>query len=192
MNSYKDKNELLNTILADAANAGLSLSLRCRLRRIVSPSYCFKYVVILRYISFYRNKKGLNYIIYRMLKIYQSRLALKLGFFIPEDVFGPGLYIPHFGSIIVNPNANIGRNCQINNNVVIGQVKGKCPKIGDNVYIGPGAIISGDIKIADNVWIGANAVVTKNIDVPYSFVCGVPAKAIKLKRQNWLDEFSKK
>ena len=101
----------------------------------------------------------------------------------------PGLYIPHTGSIIVNSNARVGKNCQINNNVVIGQNKGKSPVIGDNVFIGPGAVVSGDVYIADNVWIGANAVVTHNIDTPNALVGGIPAKVIGVKNQNWVQEF---
>lgn len=189
MNLYKDKRELIYYLEEDAKNAGISLSYVQRIKRIISPSYCYKYICILRYTSFYRGKRGANKIISKLLNLYLSRLALKLGFYIPEDIFGPGLYIPHFGSIVINPNATIGKNCQINNNVVIGQVRGKCPRIGDNVYIGPGAVVSGDVQIADNVWIGANAVVTKNVEEPYSFVCGVPAKIIGFKPRNWVEEY---
>ena len=52
------------------------------------------------------------------------------------------------------------------------------PIIGDNVYIGAGAVILGEVTVGDNVVIGANAVVTK--DVPSnSIAAGVPAKIIK-------------
>ena len=53
----------------------------------------------------------------------------------------------------------------------------KVPHIGDNVFIGAGAKILGDIKIGNNVKIGANAVVTK--DVPDNCtVVGNPAVII--------------
>ncbi len=42
---------------------------------------------------------------------------------------------------------------------------GIVPIIGDNVYIGPGAIIIGNIRISDNVVIGANAVVLDDLDL---------------------------
>ncbi|GAA3319001.1 hypothetical protein GCM10020331_024100 [Ectobacillus funiculus] len=55
--------------------------------------------------------------------------------------------------------------------------KGAVPKIGNNVYIGPGAKIFGGITIGNNVSIGANSVVTK--DVPDNVtVVGIPAKII--------------
>lgn len=50
----------------------------------------------------------------------------------------------------------------------------KAPKIGDNVYIGPGAVLFGDIEIADNCWIGANAVVNKSFLEPYTYSGAYP------------------
>lgn len=69
----------------------------------------------------------------------------------------------------------------------------KCRRTGgsnnwSNVYIGPGAVIFGDIYIADNCYIGANAVVTKSINEPYSVVVGAPAKIIKTENKNWLEK----
>ena len=58
--------------------------------------------------------------------------------------------------------------------------KNVAPTIGNNVIIGAGAKIMGDVKIGNNVTIGANAVVTH--DVPDNCVVGgVPAKIIKYK-----------
>lgn len=57
----------------------------------------------------------------------------------------------------------IGCNCTILHNVTIGAGRGGAPTIGDNVYIGAGAIIIGDIKIGDNVKVGAGAVVFKDV-----------------------------
>jgi serine O-acetyltransferase len=85
----------------------------------------------------------------------------------PDVQIEPGLYIVNFGGIFVNPQTIIGKNCNISQSVIIGptnrgQQKG-CPIIGDNVFIGPGALIAGRIKVGNNVAIGGNAVVTKNI-----------------------------
>lgn len=54
------------------------------------------------------------------------------------------------------------------NNVNIGANQGsmKAPLIGNDVYIGPGAVIFGDIEIADGCYIGANAVVLKSVTEP--------------------------
>lgn len=66
--------------------------------------------------------------------------------------------------------------------VTIGQTDSyKVPKIGENVFIGLGAKVLGDIKIGNNVTIAPNAVVVK--DVPDNAVVGgVPAKIIKMKK----------
>ena len=55
--------------------------------------------------------------------------------------------------------AKIGRNVTISHPVTIGRSRGGAPIIDDNVYIGPGAKIFGDIKVGNNVNIGANCIV---------------------------------
>lgn len=61
----------------------------------------------------------------------------------------------------------------------------KAPQIGNDVYIGPGAVIFGDITIADGCYIGANAVVNKSISETNSVVVGVPAKVIGHDPVHW-------
>jgi serine O-acetyltransferase len=103
-----------------------------------------------------------------------------LNFTIPKNVIGPGLFIVHYGTIIVNPKARIGAKCILHACVNIGEHKGGAPKIGNNCYIGPGAKIFGDIVIGDNVSIGANSVVNKSFP-DNVVIAGVPAKIIKYK-----------
>lgn len=114
-------------------------------------------------------------------EFYLEKLSVKLGFTIPPNVFGPGLNIPHYGPIVINSNAKIGANCRIHNCVNIGTKAGfsdLAPKIGNNVYIGPGAKIFGDIEIADGIAIGANSVVNKSFIEKGIGIAGVPAKKI--------------
>ena len=111
-------------------------------------------------------------------------LSIKLGFSVPANVFGPGLSIAHRGTLVVNGATRIGANCRIHTCVTIGTQAGfpnKAPKIGDNVYIGPGVKIFGEIEIADNIAIGANAVVLKSFLEPGITIAGVPAKKISAK-----------
>lgn len=60
-----------------------------------------------------------------------------------------------------------------------GEILGACGyvKIGDNVFIGRGSIITRNVVIGDNVIIGAGSVVTKNCD-SNSVYAGVPAHKI--------------
>jgi len=84
----------------------------------------------------------------------------------------------HLNGIIISHYAKIGRNCTIHQQVTIAQgAENKSATIGDNVFIGAGAKIIGDVKIGDNVKIGANAVVVKDIPSDSTAV-GVPAKII--------------
>ena len=121
---------------------------------------------------------------YVLARIMHRHYLFKFGISIPYDTeIGPGFYIGHFGGIVVNSAAKIGRNVNISQGVTIGQVnRGErqgVPVIGDNVYIGPGAVIIGAIQVGNGCAIGANAVVTR--DLPDNAVAvGVPAKVISL------------
>ena len=110
-----------------------------------------------------------------------SSVGLKLGFSIPLNVFGKGLAIAHYGTIIVNSHASIGDYCLINADVNIGSSKGGSdfsPRIGKRVYIGPGAKLFGPIYIADDCAIGANSVVNKSFETPGVSIGGIPSKII--------------
>ncbi|KZE38880.1 serine acetyltransferase [Bhargavaea cecembensis] len=130
----------------------------------------------LRRIEYYQNcRKDVTSQLYlKILKLRFIKESVHLGFTIPPNVFDAGLSIAHYGSIVVNGNAKVGKNCRIHSAV---NIAGSA-RIGDNVYIGPGVKIFGDVIIGDNVTIGANSVVNK--DVPDNVtVAGVPAKIIK-------------
>ena len=76
----------------------------------------------------------------------------------PPNITSHGL-----NGIVIAGGAKIGRNVTISHQVTIGRSRGGAPIIGDNVYIGPGAKIFGDIKVGNNVNIGANCVVFQDI-----------------------------
>lgn len=101
----------------------------------------------------------------------------KLGFYIGGDVFDVGLVLFHHGTIIVNGNAVVGKNCKLHGNNCIGNNgKDSCaPILGDNIDIGFGASIIGNVKLASNIKIGAGAVVTKSFSEEGITLVGVPA-----------------
>ncbi len=97
-----------------------------------------------------------------------------------EVKIGKNFRIDHFGDIVVSGYAKFGDNCIIRNGVTVGLRHTEhpvAPKIGNNVDIGAGAKVLGDITVGDNVAIGANAVVIKDVP-PDSIAVGVPAKII--------------
>lgn len=113
--------------------------------------------------------------LYLLLKI---PVELLLGIYVSTNSdIGPGLYIGHFGGIFLVCNA--GRNLSVGQQVTIGY-KGagksdRWPELGNDVYVGAGAKVIGDIRIGDGVVIGANTVVTR--DVPaYTRVVGAKVR----------------
>lgn len=140
----------------------------------------WKYVRLLRLTEYHFNcGHKLRYWISQRKK---NILGAKLGITLWKNVVDEGLKIWHYGSIIVNANAKIGKNCQLHGNNCIGN-KGEsdeaAPTLGDNVDIGVGAKIIGNIYIADNVKIGANAVVTKSCNEKGAVLVGVPAHILR-------------
>lgn len=85
--------------------------------------------------------------------------------------------------IYIHKGAKVGSNCVFAHQISVGGRGGptntrKLPVIGNNVYVGTGAKILGDLTVGDDVVIGANAVVTK--DVPSNCViAGIPARVIR-------------
>lgn len=90
---------------------------------------------------------------------------------------GGGLLIPHPNGIVIHPDAEIGPNCLIFQQVTLGYggpMKG-LPRIGGHVDVGAGAKILGGVTIGNHARIGANAVVLH--DVPeYGVAVGIPAR----------------
>lgn len=116
-------------------------------------------------------------ILYKLCYFYIKGKGIEL----PCEVdVGRGFRIDHQGGIVVSGYSSFGENCVIRNGVTIGiskQGENKAPVFGNNVDIGTGAKILGDIKIGNNVIIGANAVVIKNLP-DNCIAVGVPAKII--------------
>ncbi|MFH1097644.1 MAG: serine O-acetyltransferase [Candidatus Desantisbacteria bacterium] len=110
-------------------------------------------------------------------------IEITTGISIPAGVkIGKGLRIHHFGGIIIHSAATIGENCTLHQGVTIGDRGNplKAPWIGNNVFIGAGAKILGDITIGSNCQIGANAVVIESIP-DNCVVVGVPGRIVRRK-----------
>ena len=92
---------------------------------------------------------------------------------------GGGLYLPH-GNVVVDGIVRVGRNCVIGPWATVGVTDSVAgPRIGDNVFIGTGAKVLGNIAIGDNVRVGANAVVLDDVP-PNVTVAGVPARVVRV------------
>lgn len=146
----------------------------------------WKFQRLLRKAEYYNNcQKSLIHKLYSKYIFFRfHRMSIHLGYSIPINVFGPGLCIAHRGTIVVNKDARIGENCRIHACTNIGSGRDNilpAPKIGNCVYIGPGAKIFGNVEIADDIAIGANSVVNKSFYEKGISIAGVPAKKINNK-----------
>ena len=100
----------------------------------------------------------------------------------PAAKIGKGLFIDHGMGVVIGETSIMGDNVILFQGVTLGgtgkETGKRHPTIGNNVVIGTGAKVLGNIKIGDNSYVGANAVVIK--DVPHnSTVVGVPGRVTK-------------
>ena len=140
------------------------------------------YMMIYRKAHYYSKMPRSRFIFGLYYRYRLNRLMRKYLIQIPYTVeIDFGCNIVHFGRVIVAPYTKIGSNCNIFTGVTIGSTargdKKGVPTIGNDVWIGPNAVIVGKINIGNNVLIAANSYV--NFDVPdNSIVLGNPARII--------------
>lgn len=149
---------------------------------------CLRFQLRLRKIEYLNNVKKNNpfcRVWLVVLEIINHRLATRLGLSIPKNVFGPGLCIVHYGTIVVSPLAKVGAWCRIHPSTSIGEYNG-APTLGDYVYVGPGSKLFGNITIGNNVAIGANSVVNKSHGDNVT-IGGIPAAVLNDKGVKELD-----
>lgn len=101
----------------------------------------------------------------------------------PGAVIGKNLFIDHGFGVVIGETTKIGNNVIIYHGATLGatgnNVNGKRhPTIGDNVLIGSGAKILGNINVGNNVKVGANAVILKSVGNDCTIV-GIPGRQVK-------------
>lgn len=138
----------------------------------------FKALVYYKIAHYFYEKK--HYLIARFLS---ERAKRKTGIEIhPGATIGKGLFIDHGTGVVIGETAIIKDNVTMFHGVTLGgtgKEKGKRhPTIGNNVFIGCGAKILGNIEIGDNTKIGANAVILKNTPANVTVV-GIPGQIVK-------------
>ncbi|QKX16576.1 serine O-acetyltransferase [Microbulbifer sp. YPW1] len=89
---------------------------------------------------------------------------------------GGGLLIPHPNGVVIHPDAIIGANCLIFQQVTLAGIV----ELDYHVDIGAGAKLLGPLKVGHSARIGANAVVTHNVSSNQTVV-GIPARPIAIK-----------
>jgi serine O-acetyltransferase len=99
----------------------------------------------------------------------------------PGATIGPGFFIDHGTGVVIGGTAVIGENVTIYQGVTLGGTSlartKRHPTLGNNVTVGSGAAVLGDITIGDHTKIGANSVVVKDVP-PNSTVVGIPGRVV--------------
>lgn len=143
----------------------------------------FRFTYYLRKVTFYgQRKKTPWFFAYVYNRILLHHYRFKYGFDIsPTAYIGPGLYLGHFGGVVISPQAVLGANINIAQGVTIGATsrgpRTGAPTLEDRVWVGANAIIVGKITIGHDALIGPGAYV--NFDVPsMAVVLGNPGKVV--------------
>lgn len=142
-----------------------------------------QYAQALRKDEYYTNCSSKN-IFNRILHLYWRRrhnvIGWKLGISIPVNTFGKGLIIYHSQSIIVHKDVRCGEYCKLHGMNCIGNngvdEVDNTPIIGNNLDLGVGAVIIGNVRLGDNIKVAANAVVSRSCLIDGSILIGIPAR----------------
>jgi len=138
-----------------------------------------------RHLMDHRLPPGLHQFVMLFYHFWWKWVEMATGISISPDCrIGPGLYIGHFGQIILHTDVVMGERCNLSQGVTLGLAgkdgKWGVPTVGDRVYIAPGAKVIGPIHLSDGTVVGANAVVTSSTE-ENDIVAGIPAKVVSTK-----------
>lgn len=187
----QSRKDLLDYIIQDRIMNGYPrhCSVLESLKGFIHPNI-ISFLKYLRKLEYYTNVRPRFGAFFRYYYLYRFRItSWKLGYSIGLNSCGPGLSLPHYGTIIISAEAKLGSNCRVHACVNIGTSGGddKAPIIGDNVYIGPSCVLFGEIRIANNITIGANATVNRSCMEEHVVLAGTPAKVVKKNYPNWIE-----
>lgn len=143
----------------------------------------FRFTYYLRKLDHCSSRNKLLFVVpYVWNRLLYGRYRFRYGFDIsPHTRIGPGLYIGHFGGVVISPYAVLGANINIAHGVTIGAesrgARKGAPTLEDRVWVGANAIVVGKITVGHDTLIAPGAFV--NFDVPpMSIVLGNPGKVV--------------
>ena len=149
------------------------------------PNYRLRFLKLLRKCEYYSRH---NPLLFNYYYLAFWRLSHKLGFSIDLNVFGYGLIIPHYGTIVVGGGNKIGNYCVLHTSTCI--TAGR-KKIGDGFYVSTGAKVIKDIECGDGVSVAANSVLLNSVEENDVLVGGTPARIIKKSEKWWIRDGDK-
>ena len=146
----------------------------------------FRFTWYLRKVAYYgKHKRSPLLFAYLYNRVLLNHYRFRYGFEIsPRTDIGPGLFLGHFGGVVISPSAVLGCNVNMNQGCSIGATsRGKkkgAPMLEDRVWVGAGSIIVGSVRVGTDSLIAPGAYV--NFDVqPSSLILGNPGKCVSSK-----------
>lgn len=143
----------------------------------------FRFTWYLRKVTYYGARKRSPLLLpYLYNRVLLNHYRFRYGFDIsPTTVIGPGLYLGHFGGVVVSPFAVLGANVNINQGSTIGATsrgpnKG-APVLEDCVWVGAGSFVVGKIRIGRDALIAPGAYVNSDV-APSSLMLGNPSQCV--------------
>lgn len=92
--------------------------------------------------------------------------------------FGPGFVLIHSNGIVINGEVRGGSGVHLTHQVTLGSRHRRSPSVGNDVFIGAGARVIGDVHVGDGAHVGAGAVVIEDVPDDCTAV-GVPARIVR-------------
>ncbi|MDY3268260.1 MAG: DapH/DapD/GlmU-related protein [Phocaeicola sp.] len=154
--------------------------------KIFTPCYLKSFLHSMRWLDYLNyHKRWYNIPLLIFHRIRYHRLSYKMGFEIPPSSIGYGVFIPHYGSITINPATKIGNYCVIHNNVTFAD--GDYKSIGNKCFFGTNVTVAHGIKIGNNCTISANSFVNQSFS-DNKLLGGVIARTLRDNYPSWFDE----
>lgn len=181
----KSKKELEFYIMADRIMNGFpsKAGFKDRIKMFFHPQRdIMRFLYYMRMRSYYSSNCP-NALLCQYYRCRYIRLSRKLGFSIDYNVFGYGLVIPHYGTIVVGGPNRIGNYAVLHTSTCIAQ-GGKT--IGDGLYLSSGSVITGACTLGDYVTVAPNSVVNKNFDSNI-IIAGTPAVVKRINYPQWFE-----
>ena len=169
--------------------AGIKRDIQAALDR--DPAAVSKLQVIFTYPGFHaRLHHRVAHTMHRKRMQFAARLVSYASRFVtgieihPGAKIGEGLFIDHGMGVVIGETAEIGDNVTLHQGVTLGgtsqQRAKRHPTLGNNVVVGVGAQLIGNITIGDNSKVGAGSVVIKSVP-PNATVVGVPGRVVAIR-----------
>jgi serine O-acetyltransferase len=140
-------------------------------------SIIWRFISLLRFEEYHINTRHrLRAAWYKFRRV---KLGRRIGYNIGPNIIDKGFLMYHVGPVLINAE-NVGKNflCNVNCAFIEGGHDCGRPTVGDNVIIGYGSVVCGNVVIANGVAIGACSFVNKSVLEPNICVAGSPAKRL--------------